>query len=559
MSRDNVQKKEQKGSVGRALRVIWSVMTRKQKLFCIPLFFGLLIRPFAILMPIQCLAAVVAKFEGAPATVYGIVLPESWSVGVVAIFVFSLYFLFWMIGSSSYFTLWAMSGKFVNQINDKALEWALAPRKNMDIKMTKGEFCYLVKSSTDTVQDFIETIFIDLLPPIATFVLSLVYIGLIDWVVMLLIIAVSFVVVGCAYGRVHLERRPIVNEENYRAKINNLFLSSITNLPFISLFKSLYKQEQELRTLNDGYYKNVKKRSLVGWGYWAIIMLFQYGSMALAVIIANSRAASGALTISAVVLLLGYIINVYDPIENLGWNISNMQRYAIKISRINLIRPSNDVLILPAETRTRIESIEKVELQDISLRLGSFKLDNMSLTFNKGQIITLAGASSCGKTSIIQAMLGLKERAGGKIIVNGTHEVNSLFFDDEKISYALQEMQLFDKTLEENLLYPDLMPDERGQKIIKSLGVSDIIASNVDKVEGLERTLSGGEKKRINLARAFIKPADLYILDEPTNELDKKNVDIVLKILKQLKKRAIVVVISHDARVIDISDKVFYF
>ena len=91
------------------------------------------------------------------------------------------------------------------------------------------------------------------------------------------------------------------------------------------------------------------------------------------------------------------------------------------------------------------------------------------------------------------------------------------------------------------------------------MGVSDIIASNVDKVEGLERTLSGGEKKRINLARAFIKPADLYILDEPTNELDKKNVDIVLKILKQLKKRAIVVVISHDARVIEISDKVFYF
>jgi len=553
------QNTKERYSVCAAIKLIWQVMTIKQKFLCLPLFFGLLARPFAMLMPVQCIAAVIAKLENEVVQIFGIVLPDDWNIAVVAAFSFSLIFVFWVLGSTAYYCLWTMSGKITNQINEHALEWTLSPRKNMNLKMTKGELCYLIKSSTDTIQNFIETLFIDIIPPLASFVLSLIYIGLIDWVVMLMVLAVSAVVLVCAYGRVLVERKFIVNEETYRGKINNLFLNSVTNLPFISLFKCFVYEKKSLDVHNQGYYKNLKKRAYSGWTYWFVVMIIEYVSMASAVIITNAHAVSGVFSISAAVLLMGYILNVYDPIENLGFNISFLQQAAIKICRVRMVKPTSDDLITKPIVRQEIKEINKIEMKNISLQFGLFKLEDVNFTFKRGEMIALAGPSGAGKTSVIQSLLGLKEYSKGQILINGEQEVKSLFFDDDKVSYALQEMQMFDKSLEENLLYPNLVIDAQAEKVIKALSIDKILENNNGKTEGLEQTLSGGEKKRINIARAVIKPAELYILDEPTNELDKKNVEEVLKILKQLKKKSIVIVISHDARLTEICDKVYYF
>lgn len=155
--------------------------------------------------------------------------------------------------------------------------------------------------------------------------------------------------------------------------------------------------------------------------------------------------------------------------------------------------------------------------------------------------------------------MGLREHKGGHIILNDEIELESLFFDEDKISYALQEMQLFDRSLEENIFYPNLTKSDEANRILKTLELDKLINRNTDATEEIEQKLSGGEKKRINIARAMIKPAQLYIFDEPTNELDKKNVEKVIKILKKLQSKAIVVVISHDSRLIENCNKVFYF
>lgn len=155
--------------------------------------------------------------------------------------------------------------------------------------------------------------------------------------------------------------------------------------------------------------------------------------------------------------------------------------------------------------------------------------------------------------------MGLREHKGGHIILNDEIELESLFFDEDKISYALQEMQLFDRSLEENIFYPNLTKSDEANRILKTLELDKLINRNTDATEEIEQKLSGSEKKRINIARAMIKPAQLYIFDEPTNELDKKNVEKVIKILKKLQSKAIVVVISHDSRLIENCNKVFYF
>jgi len=555
----NMEKVKEKKSIFSAIKLLWSVMTTSQKFLCIPLFIALMARPFALLMPVQCIASIISKIEGKEAYIFGIVLPSNWSIEIVALFTFSLVFIFWLIGSTAYYCLWTASGKLTNQLNEKALEWTLSPRKNSNIEMTKGEFCYLIKSATDNISDFVETLFISIIPPLASFVLSIIYIGLIDWIVMLVVLGVSLILMLFAYARVRLERKLIVNEEVYRGKINNLFLNCVTNLPFLSLFKCQLYEKNILLKHNRNYYRNLKKRTYIQWAYWIIVMAFEYGSMAASVIIANGHTTTDMLSISSAILLLGYILNVYDPIESLGYNISSLQQGAIKINRITLVKPNQNSLIKTNANKVVIDKIEKIEIKDLCIEQGLFRLDNINLTFNKGDMVALAGASGSGKTSIIQSLLGLREYKYGKILINDDIEVKSLFFNDDKISYALQEMQLFDRSVDDNIFYPNLTKDKEAIRITKALGLDKIVEQNANMSKDIEQKLSGGEKKRINVARAMIKHAQLYILDEPTNELDKKNVEIVIKLLNKLKNNAIVIVISHDSRLLEKCNKVYYF
>lgn len=554
-----MQEYKENKSVFAAIKLLWSVMTTPQKLLCLPLFFALLARSLAILMPVQCIATIIAKIEGNPVQIFGITLPESWSVEIIAIVAFALIFVLWLIGLTAYYLIWALSGKITNQLNLKALDWTLSPRKNCDLAMSKGEFCYLIKSATDNILNFIEILFISTIPPIVSFVLSVIYIGLIDWVVMLIVLGVSAIIILVVYTRVRLDKKLIENGEIARGKINNLFLNCVTNLPFLSLFKCQIYERKIMKNYNHECYGYLKKRTNIQWIYWFVVMLLEYASMAVAVIIANNHTANNLLSVSAAVLLLGYILKIYDPIERLGYNISTLQQDAIKINRIKLARPHPDALIAPTKNKVTINQIDKIEIRNLCLEQGTFKLNNVNLTFQKGKMTALAGASGAGKTSIIQALLGLREYQNGQIIINEQIEVDSLFFDEDKISYALQEMQLFDRDLAENIFYPDLAQTAAANHILKTLELDKLLNRNTNITETIEQKLSGGEKKRVNVARAMIKPAQLYIFDEPTNELDKKNVENVIKILKELSRNAIVIVISHDARLLETCDQVFYF
>ena len=77
-----------------------------------------------------------------------------------------------------------------------------------------------------------------------------------------------------------------------------------------------------------------------------------------------------------------------------------------------------------------------------------------------------------------------------------------------------------------------------------------------DSKNSFKNNLSGGERKRISVIRAISKDAQVYILDEPTNELDEKNVKHVIKELVKLSKQAVVIVISHDKRLLEQSENI---
>ena len=163
---------------------------------------------------------------------------------------------------------------------------------------------------------------------------------------------------------------------------------------------------------------------------------------------------------------------------------------------------------------------------------------NLFLEIQPGQTIALTGESGVGKTSLLRAIAGFIPISKGNIGFFSDHDVKGSTLDAEtvrkdKIGFVFQDYYLIDHlTGCQNVMLPGLMGvnlglrkiEERAKELMASLNVSHLFNRYPD-------ALSGGEKQRICIARAFFKSPEIVLADEPTGSLDAKNSDIVIRLL----------------------------
>lgn len=190
-------------------------------------------------------------------------------------------------------------------------------------------------------------------------------------------------------------------------------------------------------------------------------------------------------------------------------------------------------------------------------------LQDLSLEVPQHQVIGITGRSGSGKSTLLKLMMRFWDVKGGKIRISGTdiRQINTSGLRDTE-SFVTQETYLFHDSIEENirLAKPDATHEEI-EAACKKASVHDFIMTlpqGYDTPVGeLGDTLSGGEKQRIGLARAFLHDADLILLDEPTSNLDSLNEGVILKSLNEERGNKTVVLVSHRASTMKIADQVY--
>ncbi|CAH1736108.1 unnamed protein product [Aphis gossypii] len=166
-------------------------------------------------------------------------------------------------------------------------------------------------------------------------------------------------------------------------------------------------------------------------------------------------------------------------------------------------------------------------------------LENINLTVNSGQLVAVIGPVGAGKSSLIQAILRELPVFKGKISVDGV------------LSYASQEPWIFSGTIQQNILFGSPMDEERFKEVIDVCALkSDLehFPLGDETIVG-ERgtTLSGGQKARINLARAVYKKADIYLLDDPLSAVDVKvGNHLFEKCIRNYLKKKACILITHQ-------------
>src|SRR6516162_4044097 len=200
--------------------------------------------------------------------------------------------------------------------------------------------------------------------------------------------------------------------------------------------------------------------------------------------------------------------------------------------------------------------IRTLEINEVTHRFskGEVGLEGISFSVMRGELVCVMGASGCGKSTLLRVLAGQLQPTSGKVYLNGRSLYPNLDELKKYVSYIPQE-DAFDEhlTIGENLQFaaairsPHLSRRDRMRRLEAKL-IELGLGERRDAVVGAaaKKTLSGGERKRLNIGLDMIGMSDVYLFDEPTSGLSSKDSEHVIEIIRSMAHNKIVIVTIHQ-------------
>ena len=189
-------------------------------------------------------------------------------------------------------------------------------------------------------------------------------------------------------------------------------------------------------------------------------------------------------------------------------------------------------------------------------------LDNVSFDVEIGEFIAIIGASGSGKSTLLHQIGGVDHPSSGKVIINNTdiytlNENDLAIFRRNEIGLIYQFYNLIPVlNVKENITLPlqlahQKVDPKRFNTLIEQLGLSN-------RLNHLPNQLSGGQQQRVSIARALINQPSLVLADEPTGNLDSKNSDEIIRLLKEANEKyhQTIIIITHDNNIAKLANRV---
>ena len=297
-----------------------------------------------------------------------------------------------------------------------------------------------------------------------------------------------------------------------------------------------------------------------------VILLASFGMLALTIWLY----AKGAMGFEGILTCTIAMMGSFGPVVALSSLSNNLNQTLASGERVlSLLEETPLVEEIPGDVETSgAESKEHgftgAEAENVTFAYGEeVILDNYSLKLQPGKITGIHGASGSGKSTLLKLLMRFWDVQDGSVSVDGTdvRKIQTKHLRDME-SYVTQETHLFHDSIANNIAIAK--PGASREEIMeaaKKASIHDFIMTlpkGYDTEVGeLGDTLSGGEKQRIGIARAFLHECPLILLDEPTSNLDSLNEGIILKSLKESAKKKTVVLVSHRVSTMNVADVVY--
>lgn len=380
------------------------------------------------------------------------------------------------------------------------------------------------------------------------------------------------------------------SEEKYEqlAAFSGTFLDSLQGLVSLKIFGRAHHQQQQIERSSLGYRDatmSILKIAFTNTFMLESIVMLSIGIVALE--LAIQLLVFKSMTFHSAFLILLLIPEFYSLLKNTGTAFHSgrtsmgavrkveqlLAESRISDSTDNEIEESASTINKPiteASNRSITATDSKpllIELEQVGFQYApdSFELETGRIKITVGEHIAIVGKSGSGKTTLLHLIAGLLKPTTGSVVINGnilSPSNESAWF--QHISYITQHPYIFAGTFAENISIGAGREVTRKQieQAAAEAGLTPLIAQlhqGLDTVIGEGgRGLSGGEKQRLALARAFLKRPDIILFDEPTVGLDLHTEQILQRSIATLSQTATMITVAHRLYTIQDADQILY-
>lgn len=423
--------------------------------------------------------------------------------------------------------------------------------------------------------ELLEVFYAHTISPIAiatlTSMIMVIFIGRYHWLAGLLALA-AYLIVGVAIPMWNGKRGSQKGMEFRTSfgELNSFVLDSLRGLDETIQYgqgekrkEQMSKRSKNLAEMQESLSKmEGSQRSFTNM----VILLASFGMLALTIWLY----AKGEMGFEGILTCTIAMMGSFGPVVALSSLSNNLNQTLASGERVlSLLEETPLVEEIPGDVETSgAESMEHgftgAEAENVTFAYGEeVILDNYSLKLQPGKITGIHGASGSGKSTLLKLLMRFWDVQDGSVSVDGTdvRKIPTKHLRDME-SYVTQETHLFHDSIANNIAIAK--PGASREEIMeaaKKASIHDFImtlSKGYDTEVGeLGDTLSGGEKQRIGIARAFLHECPLILLDEPTSNLDSLNEGIILKLLKESAEKKTVVLVSHRVSTMNVADVVY--
>jgi ATP-binding cassette subfamily B protein/subfamily B ATP-binding cassette protein MsbA len=327
---------------------------------------------------------------------------------------------------------------------------------------------------------------------------------------------------------------------------------ALSAIPAVQAFTREEHEHSRFRKCADDTVAAYQRGMLASMAFnFAVGLVTTIGTAAM-IWLAGRYALQGRLSVGTILLFLTYLSYLYGPLNSIMYTASTWQSAGANAERVlELLEIEQDVRDAPDARPITVRGHVRYENVSFGYEPGRPVIHGVSFEAHPGEVVAIVGPTGAGKTTLVNLLMRFFDPWSGRVTVDG-HDLRDVRIKSlrEQVSMVLQEPFIFPYTVAENIAYgkPDA-PMEKIEAAARAANADAFIRRLPEGYEAIvgERgaTLSGGEKQRLSIARAFVKDAPILILDEPTSALDARTEVKLLEALDRLMEGRTTFIIAH--------------
>jgi ATP-binding cassette, subfamily C, bacterial CydD len=348
-------------------------------------------------------------------------------------------------------------------------------------------------------------------------------------------------------------------------QLSTHFLDIVRGLPTLRAFGRAEAQVTAIGQVSERYRKATIETLRVSFLSGSVLELAATLGVALVAVAAGIQLVDGALGLQAGMTVIILAPELYLPFRKLGAEYHASADGLAIAERMFSLLDAPDTALRGGQRLAPSPAHATVALENVSFAYPAREvavLDGLELVLAPGETVALVGESGAGKSTVAALLLGLLEPMSGSVTVGGL-DLGSCQIDAWRrlIAWVPQHPSLLRMTVSDNIRLADPeATDEMVREAAASAGADQFISVLPDGYGTVigdgGRSLSPGERRRIGLARAFLRDAPLVILDEPTADLDPAGVALVAAAVRRLQAGRTVLLIAHRPELVQYADRV---